>query len=199
MSISRRFILSEVYRRFEVTPKDQAFIPLAKELILDHYDRTSDDLLDSSKFEAEMRVFKSKSNKYYKERKTKGSYMEFIEDPQHHLDFFDGFIFPPEIKSDFSTPSTSGQLGRPPKDFEDMGRSRRSEAIKEVADNHSEAELFEALALKLKRRGFSAAVKALNFLAEDPETNGKKIVDSLSTAGTLILALKALSFEGTPI
>ena len=193
MSISRRFILSELYRQFEVTPKDQAFISLAKEMILDHYDRISDDLLDSSKFEAEMRVFKSKSNKYYKERKTKGSYAEFIEDPQHHLDFFDGFVFPPEIKSDFSTPSTSGQLGRPPKDFEDMGRSRRSEAIKDIADTHSEAELFEALALKLKRRGFSSAVKAVNFLAMDPEANGKKIVDSLSTAGIYTYSLAVSS------
>ena len=64
-----------------------------------------------------------------------------------------------------------------------MGRSRRSEAIKEVADNHSEAELFGGLARKLKRRGFTAAVKAVNFLAQDPESNGKKIVESLSFQG----------------
>ena len=185
--------MSELYRRFEVTPKDKDFTPLAKELIVDHYDRTLDDLLDSSKFDAEIRLFKAKANKFYKERKTKGSYMEFIEDPQQHTDYFDGFIFPPEIKSDFSTPSTSGQLGRPPKDFEDMGRSRRSEAIKDIADTHSEAELFEALALKLKRRGFSSAVKAVNFLAMDPEANGKKIVDSLSTAGIYTYSLAVSS------
>ena len=187
MSISRRFILSELFERFEVTPKDEVFTPLAKELILVHYDRTSDQLLDSKKFDEEVRLFKSKSNSYFKKRKTRGSYKEFIEDPKPNTDYFDGLIFPPEIKSDLSTPSTSGQLGRPPLAFKEMGRSRRSEAVKECADDHELEELLEATIRKLKRLGHSDAAKVVKFLAEDPETNGKKTIKALSIKGTLLV------------
>ena len=187
MSISRRYILSDLYERFEVTPNDQVFIALAEELILVHYDRTSDELLDYKKFHDEMKLFKSKSNSYFKKRRTRGSYKEFIEDPKPHTDYFDGLIFPPEIKSDLSTPSTSGQRGRPPLAFKDMGRSRRSEAVKDCADEHELEELLEATIRKLKRLGHSDAAKVVKFLAEDPETNGKKTIKALSIKGTLLV------------
>ena len=150
-----------------------------EELVLVHYGLSPGDLSTEiyKDFHKEMQDFKS----YVKGIFNPGrNFKTFIGNP-HHQDYYDTDI-PSPVPSSPPPPPTP-KTGRPSLPFEAMGRARRSEAVKEVTDNHSEAELFEALARKLKRRGFTAAVKVVNYLAEDPENNGKTIVDSLSIKG----------------
>ena len=182
MTITRRFILNHLHDRQVtpvITPNHPKFVAFAEELVFVHYGLSPGDLSTEiyEDFHKKMSDFKS----YVKDIYNPGrNYKTFIGNP-HHQEYYDTPIPSPLTSS--PPPPPPPKTGRPSLPFEEMGRSRRSDAIKKVADDHSEVELFEALALKLKRRGFSKAVKVVNFLAEDPESNGKKIVDSLSTAG----------------
>ena len=181
MTITRRFILNHLHDRKVtpvITPNHPKFVAFAEELVFVHYGLSPGDLSTEiyEDFHKKMSDFKS----YVKDIYNPGrNYKTFIGNPRHQ-EYYDTPI-PSPVTS--PPPPPTPKAGRPSLPFEDMGRSTRSKAIKDIADTLSEAELFEALALKLKRRGLSSAVKAVNFLATDPETNGKKIVDSLSTAG----------------
>ena len=208
MELTRKVILQSIYDLNydpKITPNSvkhrKLFKILVQDFVLKHYGVCETDLASQTNFEANVRNFQNRAGK----RMGTTNFSGFISCDVNQEWLCE--VFPrPKTKEEVDsipakTPSGGKRQGRPstecppppPKKgrpslpFEEMGRSTRSKAIKAIADTHTEAELFEALALKLKRRGFSSAVKTVNFLATDPETNGKKIVDSLSTPGTLIL------------
>ena len=89
---------------------------------------------------------------------------------------------PVKVKSSYKP--TGRRPGRPSKRFNEYQKSARYAKVKKAADENDLDFLFEALRMKLKRGGHKEASKVVKFLAEDPETNGKKTMKALSIKGT---------------